>query len=185
MLRAAGFVLYLGFVRRAQPPAYPSIADAAWLASNALFVVGVSYVAWRQSPRATCTLVLDAVVGVFVTAGILVVLLFDTVAGLADAESRDLVLGTNLACPIPDLALLIVVVCVPMTGSSPRLTGMSASASGPVQDAPTSEAVTGLVGSGWWHARRPPPWTRVVDARLTMTTRQPTWHRRSGAVPPG
>ncbi len=109
VLEAAGFVLFVGIVRRSQPTPYPSIADGSWLAAGVLFVVGVSYVAWRHSPRATLTLVLDAVVGAFVVAGVVVSLLFDTLVGLADPALSRAALLTNLAYPIFNVALLMVV----------------------------------------------------------------------------
>lgn len=109
VLRAAGFVLFLAVVRRSPPPAYPSIADALWLTSSVLLVVAVSYVAYRLSPRASLTLVLDAVVAALVTAGIAVMLLFDTLVALADPSLPPSAVMTNLAYPLLDVALLTVV----------------------------------------------------------------------------
>jgi len=112
VLRATGFVLFLAVVRRSASPSYPSIADAAWLASSVLFVIGVSYVAWRHSPRATLTLVLDAVLGALITSGIVVSLLFETLVTLSGPTVPRAAVLTNLTYPILDVALLIVVVGV-------------------------------------------------------------------------
>ena len=101
VLRAAGFVLFLAVVRRTLPPDYPSIADTAWLASSVLFVLGIAYVAWRQSPRATRTLVLDAVVGALVTAGIVASLLFDTLVALSRSSTAGARGGDQPDLPAP------------------------------------------------------------------------------------
>ncbi len=51
VLRAAGFALFVTLVRTEVPQPYPSIADAAWLLSTLVLIVGLS-LRLRASTRA-------------------------------------------------------------------------------------------------------------------------------------
>jgi diguanylate cyclase len=110
--RAAGFVIYLSFVRRQQPPPYPSVADAAWLAMYVLMLAGLVELARRRAHRMSMMLILDAAVGVLAAAGVAVALLYPTVRSLSAPGTPSEVVVVNLAYPVLDLMLLVVFVGV-------------------------------------------------------------------------
>jgi diguanylate cyclase len=110
--RAAGFVLFLSVVRRQQPPPYPSVADAAWLAMYALMLAGLVELARRRTRRLSTLLVLDAAVGVLAAAAVAVALLYRTVVSLTVPGVPAAAAAVNLAYPVLDLMLLVVFVGV-------------------------------------------------------------------------
>ncbi|GCD88960.1 PAS domain-containing sensor histidine kinase [Nocardioides sp. LS1] len=109
VLRALGFVLYLGYVRTLTPPPYPSVADLAWLAMSVVLLVALAVRARSLAPRVSTTLVLDAVLGALTVAAVSIALLYDTLEHLTRAGTPGDVVATNLAYPAVDVALLIVV----------------------------------------------------------------------------
>jgi PAS domain S-box-containing protein len=111
-LRAAGFVVWLGYLRTLEHPPYPSVADAAWLAMPVVLGVGLVNLVVRRTTGLTLTLVLDGVVGALATLALGIALLWSTLQALAPAGIPTRVLLTNLAYPALDLALLVVVLGV-------------------------------------------------------------------------
>jgi diguanylate cyclase (GGDEF)-like protein len=110
--RALGFVLFLSYVRRQDPPPYPSVADAAWLAMYALMLAGLVELARRRTHRLSALMVLDAAVGVLAAAAIAVALLYRTVLALAAPRIPGAAVVVNLAYPVLDLMLLVAFVGV-------------------------------------------------------------------------
>jgi PAS domain S-box-containing protein len=104
-LRAVGFLVYVLFVRTDQPQAYPSPADAAWLASSGALLVGLWVLSRVHAPRRSPTLVLDAVMGGLTAAAVAVSVLDRTLAK-STASGPPHVVATNLAYPAFDVALV-------------------------------------------------------------------------------
>ena len=111
-VRALGFVLFLAFVRRQQPPPFPSVADAAWLAMYVLMLAGLVELARRRTRRVSVPLVLDAAVGVLAAAALAVALLYPSVLSLTAPGTPSGAVAVNLAYPVLDLMLLVAFVGV-------------------------------------------------------------------------
>ena len=111
-VRALGFVLFLAFVRRQQPPPFPSVADAAWLAMYLLMLAGLVELARRRTRRVSVPLVLDAAVGVLAAAALAVALLYPSVLSLTAPGTPSGAVAVNLAYPVLDLMLLVAFVGV-------------------------------------------------------------------------
>jgi PAS domain S-box-containing protein len=103
-LRAVGFLVFVLFVRTDRPPAYPSPADAAWLASSGALLVGLWLLSRVHAPRRSPTLVLDAVMG-GLTAAAVAISVLDTSLGKSISGPPHVV-ATNLAYPLIDVALV-------------------------------------------------------------------------------
>ena len=114
--RAAGFVLYLGVVRTQEPIPYPSLADAAWLSSGLLLLVATGLLLRRAARSLTGLVALDGVVGGITVAALAVALVHGTVRGLAQPGLPTDVLAVNLAYPVIDVALLVMVAGVLVAG---------------------------------------------------------------------
>ena len=112
--RAAGFVLYLGYVRWQQPVPNPSAADVAWLVMYVLMLAGLVELARRRVQRLSTTLLLDAFVGVLAAAALAVDLLYRIVLSSAAPGTPRSVVVVTLAYPVLDLMLLVVFVGVLM-----------------------------------------------------------------------
>ncbi len=110
--RALGFVLFLGYVRHQQPPPYPSVADAAWLAMYAFMLAGLVQLARQRARRLSTSLILDAAVGVLAASALAVAVLYRTVLSLAAPGTPSSVVTVNLAYPVLDLMLLVVFIGV-------------------------------------------------------------------------
>ena len=110
--RAAGFVVYLGFVRLEQPQPYPSAADAAWLAMYVFMLAGLVELARRRTHGLSALLLLDAGVGVLAAAAVAVALLYRTVVSLAVPGTPTDAVVVSLAYPVLDLMLLVAFVGV-------------------------------------------------------------------------
>jgi diguanylate cyclase (GGDEF)-like protein len=109
--RAAAFVLFFLVVRTAVPPPYPSVADAFWLLTVLLMTVGLATVARTGLPHLSVGLVLDAVTGALAAAAIALTLTYPTIEARAGSRA-DAVLVTNLAYPLLDVVMLLMVVGV-------------------------------------------------------------------------
>ena len=107
--RAFAFVVYLAYVRELDPIPYPSIADAGWLAMCALLLIGLGSIVRAHFRRISTTLVLDGLVGAAATAGLAVTLLYGTLVDLTAPGTPSDAVATNLAYPIADVALLLVI----------------------------------------------------------------------------
>jgi PAS domain S-box-containing protein len=108
-LRALGFVLYLGFVRLEQPPPYPSIADYAWLAMDGVLLAALWILLRRRIRRRSTDIAFAALQTGVTVAGVAVVLLFSTLDTISGADLPDNVVVTNLAYPLLDIAMLVLV----------------------------------------------------------------------------
>jgi len=105
-LRALGFLVFVLFVRTDRPQAYPSWADAAWLASDGALLVGLWLLSRVHAPRRSPTLVLDAFMGGLTAAAVAVSVLFSSLQGRTPPGTTDDVVAINLAYPLIDVALL-------------------------------------------------------------------------------
>ena len=110
VLRALGFVLFLGYVRWLTPPPYPSVADAAWIAMALVLLAALGLRVREVAPRFSRVVFLDAVIGALTAAGLAVVLLFDTLVRLTAPGTDASAVTTNLTYPVLDVALLILVI---------------------------------------------------------------------------
>ena len=108
-LRALGFVLYLGHVRLQNPPPYPSVADYAWLAMDGVLLVAFWTLLRLRIRRRSVGIALDAVLGGLTVGGVAVVLLFRTLDTISGADLPDRVIVTNLAYPVLDIGMLVLV----------------------------------------------------------------------------
>jgi PAS domain S-box-containing protein len=108
-LRALGFVLYLGYVRLQEPPPYPSIADYAWLAMDGVLLLALWILLRMRIRRRSTDIVFAAVQTGVTVAGVAVVLLFDTLDTISGADLPDDVVVTNLAYPLLDIGMLVLV----------------------------------------------------------------------------
>jgi PAS domain S-box-containing protein len=106
VLRAVAFVVFVLFVRMAQPQVYPSMADAAWLASAGTLLVGLWQLSRVHAPRRSPTLVLDALIGGLTVAAVAVPLLYPTLMKLTAPGTPADVVATNITYPLIDVALL-------------------------------------------------------------------------------
>ena len=107
-LRALGFLLYVPWIRTLQPQPYPSVADAAWIASQ-LVLLGALVVRLRaRSARLPPPVVLDAITGAAASAALAVALLYRVVVDLNAATSPSATV-VNLAYPVLDVALFVLV----------------------------------------------------------------------------
>lgn len=111
-LRALGFVLYLAHVRLQVPQPYPSVADAAWLAMAVVLVLALGALVRAQVPRLSVTLALDGLMVALTVAGAAISMLSVLLADLIRPGMALRVELTNLAYPVLDAALLVVVVGV-------------------------------------------------------------------------
>jgi diguanylate cyclase (GGDEF)-like protein len=112
--RALAFVLYFAVVRRQRPIPYPSVADAGWLAMCVLVLVALLALSRADFPRLSLTLILDGAVGAIAASAIAVALLRDTVTAGATSGGNIARLVTNLAYPLSDLTLLLVIIAMLM-----------------------------------------------------------------------
>jgi signal transduction histidine kinase len=108
-LRALGFVLFLGHVRLQEPPPYPSMADYCWLAMDAVLLLALWILLRRRLRRRSVDIALGAVQTGITVAGLAVALLFSTLNSISGADLPDRVIVTNLAYPLLDIAMLVLV----------------------------------------------------------------------------
>lgn len=108
-LRALGFVLFLGWVRLQHPAPYPSIADYAWLAMDAVLLAALWVLLRDRVRQRSVGIALDAVFGGLTVAGAAVALQFDTLDTISGAPLPDGVVVTNLAYPLLDIGMLMLV----------------------------------------------------------------------------
>jgi signal transduction histidine kinase len=108
-LRALGFVLFLGYVRLQEPPPYPSVADYCWLAMDAVLLLALWIMLRRRLRQRSVDIALGALQTGLTVAGLAVALLFSTLNTISGADNPDRVIVTNLAYPILDIAMLVVV----------------------------------------------------------------------------
>lgn len=111
-LRALGFVLFLGVVRWQQPRSVPSVADLAWLAMYAAVLGGLVSLARIRARRWSVPLVLDGLVGALAASAVVVTLLYPTLRALSVPGTRTAELVVDLAYPVLDLAVIVVLVGV-------------------------------------------------------------------------
>lgn len=109
--RAVAFVIYLGHVRTLDPQPYPSLADAAWIASSLLLIAGLVSLGRALFSRLSLSLTLDGVVGACAAGALTVAFLYDTLVEVVGHGARSEVV-TNLAYPAFDLVLLLVLLGV-------------------------------------------------------------------------
>src|SRR5687768_3344578 len=111
ILRALAFVAYLAFVRHQDPVPYPSVADIGWLGMSLVLLVGMAMMARRQIQHMPGNVALDGLLGAFATAAVAYALLYDTLVSLTTSVPAEVV-ATNLAYPILDVALLLMIIGV-------------------------------------------------------------------------
>jgi signal transduction histidine kinase len=107
--RAFAFVMYLSVVRELDPVPYPSISDVGWLAMCVLVLIALVTFIRSHFTRVSTSLVLDGLVGAAAIAGVALALLYGTLVDLTASGTPSDALVTNLAYPIADVALLLVI----------------------------------------------------------------------------
>ena len=108
-LRALGFVFFLGYVRLQKPPPYPSVADYAWLAMDGVLLLALWILLRRRMRKRSIDIALAAVQMGITVAGLAVALLFNTLDTISGADLPDQVVVTNLAYPLLDVGMLVLV----------------------------------------------------------------------------
>jgi diguanylate cyclase len=108
--RALGFVLFLAVVRGQQPPPYPSVADAGWLAMYLFLLVGLVGLTRLRTLRLSTTLLLDGAVGALAATAVAVALLYPALLMLTAPGTPADVVVVNLAYPVLDVGVFVVVV---------------------------------------------------------------------------
>ena len=111
-LRAAAFAVYLGHLRFQRPPPVPSIADAGWLGMCLVLLAALVALGASRLRRLSLSLLLDALVGALAVTAVATGLLWDTLHRVAAPGQTTAAIATNLAYPVLDIALLIVVVAM-------------------------------------------------------------------------
>ena len=112
--RAVGFALYLGVVRWLDPIPYPSVADAAWLVSQVLLMVGLVLLVRSRASWMSTGLTLDGITGALAAAALATLLLYDTLVARVTAPDAVSVVATNLAYPVTDVMVVLLLVGVAM-----------------------------------------------------------------------
>lgn len=107
-LRAFGFLHTIFILERA--PVYPSLADVGWVLSALVLLGALLLAAHGHLPRHSRVLALDALLGGLTAAAVSTVLLHKTLLQLSGSRIPADVVATNLAYPLLDVALLVVVV---------------------------------------------------------------------------
>ncbi len=110
--RALGVVVDLSLVQDLAPPTDPVMADAWSLASSMALLVGLGMLMWLQVPELSTLRILDALLAGAVGVAAMLALLDDTLRGLARSSLTADVVLTNLAQPLADVGLLMVVVAL-------------------------------------------------------------------------
>jgi PAS domain S-box-containing protein len=121
-------LVFVLFVRTDRPQPYPSWADAAWLASAGVLLVGLWSLSRVHAPRRSPTLVLDALMGGLTAAAVAVALLYETLVRATGPGTPVNEFATNLAYPLIDVALLAMcggLLTVRRRGISPALAALS------------------------------------------------------------
>ena len=108
-LRVLGFLWLILVVRRDAVPDYPSGADGGWLVSGVLFVAALGVLARICGPRNSRTLVLDGLLGALTAAGVAVSFLYAPLVRLTAPGTPADAIATNLAYPVIDVAMLMIV----------------------------------------------------------------------------
>jgi diguanylate cyclase (GGDEF)-like protein len=114
LARSLGFVAFLGVVRMQQPPPYPSLADAGWLAMYVFMLVALVGLARLRARGMSVNLALDGTVGALAAAAVAVALLYGAVLSLAAPGIPAVAVAVNLAYPVLDLMLIVVIIGVLM-----------------------------------------------------------------------
>lgn len=109
-LRALGFVVYLSFVRRQQPQPSPSAADAAWLLMGVVLIAALVLLVRLRTRQRSIGLAFDALLAGLTVGGVAVELLFRTLEAITHEPDPDEIIATNLAYPLLDLVMLVLVV---------------------------------------------------------------------------
>lgn len=107
--RAAGFVLYLAYVRTLQPRPYPSIADAGWLAMYLFLGAALLGLTASRLPRVSPVLLLDAVVAAGAACAISLAVLPSLLRAASPAGTPSAAVLTNALYPVLDVALLLLI----------------------------------------------------------------------------
>ena len=110
--RAAAFVLFLTVIRERDPVPYPSASDVAWLAMCAVLFVALAVFARERLRAGSTGLLLDGVIGALAVMAIAAALFDGTLHDLTASGTPTDVLVTNLAYPVADALLLLVVLGV-------------------------------------------------------------------------
>ncbi len=120
--RGFAFVVFLTYVRRLDPQPYPSIADIGWLAMYPLVLMGLIALAGPR-PRGVATAsLLDGLVGACAAGAVFFTTLYGTLQTYTAPGTPTSVLVTNLAYPILDIVLVLMLIAVPIA-SDYRLPG--------------------------------------------------------------
>jgi diguanylate cyclase (GGDEF)-like protein len=106
----SGNVVWWAWVRVHAPDAYPSVADALWLGFYPFFYIGLVLLVRQRVVRFHPSIWLDGVVGGLGAAAVSAALAFETI--LAATGGTAAAVMTNLAYPIADLLLVVMIVGV-------------------------------------------------------------------------
>jgi signal transduction histidine kinase len=108
-LRALGFVVFVSHVRLQHPPPYPSVADYCWLAMDGCLLLTLWILLRRRIRRRSIDIAFAALQTGLTVAGVAVAVLFHTLDTISGADRADNVVVTNLAYPLLDMGMLVLV----------------------------------------------------------------------------
>ena len=109
VVRALGFVTFVTLVRGRQPVPVPSIADAAWLATYVPLMIALVALARTSFTGLSTSLLLDGLVGMLATAGLAVALVWPALADAVASGAPAGAMVTDLAYPVLDVTLLLMI----------------------------------------------------------------------------
>ncbi len=110
LLYVLGDLVYYAFLQGSATPPYPSWADACWIGAYPLLAAGLVLLAGDGLHGARLTMWLDGLTGGLAAASLLGAVLLGPVLSSTGGPLAEVV--TNLAYPVGDLALLVVLVLV-------------------------------------------------------------------------
>lgn len=108
--RSLAFVIYLAIIKNLKPIPYPSISDAGWLAMYLFLIIGMVTLAKNRFIKLSTSLVLDALTVLFSLLSIATAIIFPVLEKLSAIKVPVSAIATNLAYPVLDITLLVVIV---------------------------------------------------------------------------
>jgi len=110
--RAFGFVAFFLWVRRQVPIPYPSVADGGWLLTVVCLMVALVLLVRSRFDHLSQGLALDGVTASLAVAAVSFALLYPTLLSRVHAAGASSVVITNMAYPVLDIMLVVVLVGV-------------------------------------------------------------------------
>jgi PAS domain S-box-containing protein len=107
VFRVLAFLWFWGHVRLQTPPPFPSASDAGWVLSGLLLLVAIGVRTGEHAPRMSRTVLLDALGGALLAAGLSTAIVYPLIRSHAAAGADPAGIAVNLAYPMLDLGIAI------------------------------------------------------------------------------